>query len=185
MSIAPVRSARALVLAAAALGAGVPACERLAGGDERAPRLIVAWTGSDTGKLAARVVAEWCDSLQALEIRGVQGDSGLALLLYPRGALRADSYPVLLPDRADSTRPSAAVAARWFGETSLKGFQGERGAVVLTEGGTRVSGRVQARMRSINDAARLQLEGTFTGVPVSPAGRGGVARPHPQGGDTG
>ena len=183
MRPARVRAGRGLALAIALIAAA--GCDRLTGGAERAPRLIVAWTGSDTGKLAARVVAEWCDSLQALEIRGVQGDSGLALLLYPRGALQADSYPVRLPDRADSTRPSAAIGARWFGETAIKGYQGERGAVILTEGGTRVSGRLRARMRSINDRERLQLEGTFAGVPVTPAMRGCVSRPKAQRADTG
>jgi len=179
VSAARVRGALCLLMAL-----GLAGCDRLFGGEERGPRLVAAWVGSDTGKLAAPVVAEWCDSLQALEIRGVHGDSGLAVVLYPRGAVRADSYPVRLPDRADSSRPSAAVGARWFGETSIKGYQGERGAVVLTEGGERVSGRVRVRLRSINDPSRLELEGTFSAVPVRPAPRGCVARPKPHPPDT-
>ena len=175
----------ARVVMAGSLAVALAGCERLTGGQDREPRLVVAWTGSDTGAVATRVVAEWCDSLRALEIRGVRGDSGVALVVYPRGAIQADSYPIRLPDRADSTRPSAAVGARWFAETSLKGFQGERGAVVLTEAGGRVTGRLHARMRSVTDRAHLEMEGTFDAVPVRPATSGCVARPRGQGPDSG
>ena len=151
-------------------------CGRGSGGDG-GPRLIVAWTGADTGTMAAPVVAEWCDSLRALEIRGVRGDSGIAMVLYPREAIGADSFPVVAPERADTSRPAAAVGARWFAETSIKGFQADSGDVVLREAGARVSGRVRAGMRSVTDGARLELEGTFEGVPVVPAARECAPRP--------
>jgi len=170
------------LLAGAAAAAG--GCDRLPGRESQ-PRMIVAWTGSDTGAMAARVVAEWCDSLRMLEVRGVSGDSGLSIAIYPRAAIQADSYPVLLPDRADSTRPSSAVGARWFAETSIRGYQGDRGAVVLDEANARVSGRLQARMRSVNDGGRLDLEATFRGVRVVPATRGCVSKPPPPPSDSG
>ena len=180
-SRSPAAAAAALVWAAALLAG----CDQGLPGREASPRLIVAWTGSDTGAMAARVVAEWCDSLRALEIRAIQGDSGLAVVLYPRDSVSADSYPVLLPDRADSTRPSAAVGARWFAETSIKGYQGDRGAVVLEGANGRVSGRLSARMRSVSDGSRLELEGTFQGVPIVPAPRACVAKPPPYPPDSG
>ena len=167
------------------LAIGLAGCDRFSGAGDAGPRLIVAWTGSDTGSMAARVVAEWCDSLRALEIRGVHGDSGLALVLYPRETVRPDSYPVVSPERADSTRPSAAVGARWFAETSIKAFQGDRGEVVVSEAGGQVSGRVRARMRSVNDGSRLELEGPFEGVPVTPATGECVPRPAAAGPDSG
>lgn len=171
-----------LLLAGAAAAAG--GCDRLPGSQSE-PRMIVAWTGSDTGAMAARVVAEWCDSLRMLEVRGVQGDSGLSIAIYPRAAIQPDSYPVRLPDRADSIRPSSAVGARWFAETSVRGYQGDSGAVVLDQASARVSGRLQAQMRSVNDGARLDLEATFRDVRVVPATRGCVSKPPPAPADSG
>ncbi|HEU5039645.1 MAG TPA: hypothetical protein VFT84_02420 [Gemmatimonadales bacterium] len=171
-----------LVLALSLPAAG---CDRLRPGEKPPSRLIVAWTGSDTGAMAAKAVAEWCDSLRVLEIRGVRGDSGLAMAIYPLDRVQADSYPVMLPDRADSTRPSAAVGARWFAETSVKGFQGDRGAVIVEQASGRVSGRFRARMRSVTDGSRLELEGTFQRIAVVPATRGCVSRPPAQPPDTG
>jgi hypothetical protein len=138
-------------------------------------RLEVGWIGSDTGRLAAPATAEWCDSLRVLEIRAVRGDTGLALALYPRDSVTSDSYPVRLPRQADSARPAAAVAVRWFAETAIQGFRGENGSVVL-DTGTKVSGRFEANVSSVNDGDKLKLRGTFRELRVARAGRGCVAR---------
>ena len=166
---------RLLLAATAALWCA--ACDRPSRAEEGGARLVAEWTGSDTGRIIAPVRAEWCDSLRMLEIRAIRGDSGLALAVYPTGPVRPDSYPVLPPARADSAPPSAAVVLRWFAETAIKGFQGDSGSVVLERADDRVSGFVEATLRSVNDGMRLDLRGTFRDVPVRPAERGCVSRP--------
>jgi hypothetical protein len=169
----------------ALLVAGGAGCDRLGRGDDDGERLKVSWTGSDTGGFETPAVAEWCDSLRVLEIRAIRGDSGLAVVIFPRDTVRPDSYPVLLPERADSARPSAGVGIRWFAETAIKGFQGDQGSVVVEQAGERVTGRLRARMRSVTDGSRLELEGRFQSVRVGPATRGCVPRPEPHPPDSG
>lgn len=171
-------------LAAAAV-AGALACSRPAKPAETA-RLSVEWTGSDTGKLSGPATAEWCDSLKLLEIRGIQGDSGLALALYPTDTIRPDSYPVLPPARADSTPPAAAVALRWFAETAIKGFRGDSGFVVVEAGrGSEIGGRFVTHAASVSDTGRLTLRGSFRNLAIARAPRGCLmAPPPPEQGDT-
>lgn len=151
------------------------ACSRSSASDGAAARLEADWTGADTGRIATRATAEWCDSLGLLEIRALQGDSGLALALYPGGPVRPDSYPVRPPDAADSAPPAGAVALRWFAETAIKGFQGDSGAIVLERAGGRIAGRFHAALQSVNDPMRLDVRGTFRDLPVVPAARGCVS----------
>src|SRR5215210_6606749 len=82
------------------------------------------WIGADTGKMAAPMTAEWCDVRRALEIRGVAGDTGLGLVLYPVDTIDADSYRVVLPEGADTAPPSAAIALRAFSTNTIQGYQG-------------------------------------------------------------
>lgn len=151
------------------------ACSRPSQGEAPGARLEADWTGSDTGRIMASATAEWCDSLGVLEIRALRGDSGLALALYPAGAVRADSYPVRRPEAADSAPPGGAVAMRWFAETAIKGFQGDSGAIVLERADQRISGRFHASLRSVNDSMRLDLRGVFRDLRVVPAARGCVS----------
>ncbi len=152
------------------------ACSRPAAPPPERARLEADWTGSDTGKLSGRATAEWCDSLRVLEIRAVRGDSGVAVALYPADSVVADSYPVLPPARADSTPPAAAVGLRWFAETTVEGFRGDSGAVVVEAAASgRLSGRFLAHLRSVTGVGRLTLRGTFRDLPVVPAARGCVS----------
>jgi hypothetical protein len=149
-------------------------------------RLEVSWTGSDTGRLAGAAVAEWCDTLRMLEIRAVRGDSGAAIALFPTDRVRPDSYPVRPPAQADSTRPAAAVALRWFAETAVKGFRSDSGGVVVEPApGGRLSGRFAATLQSATDGSRLRARGTFHGLRVVPSTHGCVPRPAAQPRDTG
>ena len=134
--------------------------------------MVVEWTGSDTGRLVGVLRVEWCDSLGMLEIRGIRGDSGIAVAVYPEDSVRSDSFPVVAPELAVSRRPSAAVALRWFAETAVKGFQGRSGYVVLERERGEVSGRFQTAMHSINDGMRLDLIGSFREARIVPAARG-------------
>jgi hypothetical protein len=132
--------------------------------------LEVQWVGADTGKLVAPAVAEWCDSLRMLELRAVHGDTGIALLLYPADSLTTGDYRMVLPERADSVRPSAAVALRWFAETTISGFRGDGGSLTLASVGPgALAGRFRAQLRSATEGSRLDLTGSFQRLTVHPA----------------
>jgi len=163
--------------------AGCSGAERA---DAGPARLEMEWSGQNTGHLAAPATAEWCDSLKVLEVRALSGDSGIAIALYPTDTIRSDSYPVMPPAKADSVPPAAAVALRYFGETSVKGYQGDSGRVLVRETtGGRVSGRFSASLKSATDGSRLRAGGAFHDVRVLPASRGCVARPAHRPADTG
>ncbi len=177
----PVSRLRRL-LAAGMLGAA--ACSDQEQTAASAGSLEVAWTGSDTGKLSGPAVAEWCDSLDLLELRAIQSDTGIALLLYPsdsaatRDSIPRGEYPVVPPQRADTTRPSAAIAMRWFAETSIRGFRGEGGRVVVEATGPGpTAGRFSAELRSATEGSRLTIEGSFKGLAVDTAPSTCVGRP--------
>jgi hypothetical protein len=141
-------------------------------------RLSVRWTGADTAAFSAVAVAEWCASLHVLEIRAVAGDTGVGIALYPTDTVEAGVYPVRLPDVADTTRPpSAAVALRWFSETTVMGFQGDSGRLTLERGPDgMVAGRFTVGARPLVTGKRLAAAGTFAGLrivtaPATCAGR--------------
>jgi hypothetical protein len=132
--------------------------------------LEVQWVGSDTGKLLAPVAAEWCDSLRMLELRATHGDTGFALVLYPADSVTPGRYPMVPPERGDSTRPSSAVALRWFAETSIRGFRGDSGSVTLAATGPGTgAGSFAATLRSATEGSRLKVTGSFRGITVRPA----------------
>jgi hypothetical protein len=159
------------VIAMLACGRGEPA-------DSGAGSLEVEWIGSDTGKLSAPAVAEWCDSLEILELRAIHGDTGIALVLYPTDSATPGKYPVIAPERADSSRPSAAVALRWFAETSIRGFRGDSGTVVLEATGPGMwAGRFSTYLQSATEGSRLTATGSFKGLSVTPAAEGCAGRP--------
>ena len=170
---------------------GALACSTREPADSRTGSLEADWTGADTGKLSAPAVAEWCDSLKLLELRAIQGDTGIALVVYPSDSalvpsdsatpavpVPLGSYPVVPPDRADSSRPSVALALRWFAETSIRGFRGDSGTVVLEAAGPGTSaGRFTARLRSTTEGSRLTVTGSFKGLRVTPAPKDCVGGP--------
>lgn len=161
-----------------ALMAAIAACSRTR---ERTPSgawLEAHWTGSDTGRISTSATAEWCDSLRVLEIRALQGDSGLALAVYPRAGLTAGRYPVGPPERVDSNPPGAAVALRWFAETAIKGLRSVRGEVRLDRSSSGVvSGDFEADLAAVNASDRLHVRGSFRGLEVRPAARGCAREP--------
>ncbi len=145
---------------------------------EEGPRIAVRWTGSDSGEIDAPASAGWCDTLRLLEIRGLVGDTGIGVAVYPSGALRPGRYRVLRPEVADTSRPAAAVALRWFALTSIRGFRAESGAVVLERSAAGAySGHIEAFTRSVTDNARVTVRGTLRGLTPRPARSGCVPRP--------
>jgi hypothetical protein len=139
-------------------------------------RLEARWTGADTGRLSGGALAEWCDEQRRLEIRTVEGDTGLALAVFPDVVLSPDSYRVVAPGSKDSVAPSARVALRWFGKTAINGFQGDSGILVLerTDSG-QLTGRLAARGSSVSNSARVTISGEFQNLAVVPQGRGCTA----------
>jgi hypothetical protein len=171
------RGATPLGASFALLLAGCPGVQRP---EAQSSRLEIEWTGAGKGRLAGSATAEWCDSLKVLQIQTLAGDSGVAIALYPKDAIRPDSYPVLPPAKADSVPPAAAVALRYFGETAVKGYQGDSGRVLVRDtAGGRVSGRFSASLKSATDGSRIRAGGAFHDVRVVPAQRGCMARPAP------
>ncbi len=55
--------------------------------------LEATWSGPDQGKISAPASAEWCPDRRVLEIRAVQGDTGIAFALYPKDTLLAGAVP--------------------------------------------------------------------------------------------
>jgi hypothetical protein len=140
----------------------------------------VSWTGSATGDLAGGATAEWCEILKSLEIRGVRGDTGIAIAIYPTDTIKVGEYPVRIPARAESLPPAAAVALRWTTETAVKGFQGESGSVTLDRSPAGViSARMTSAAQSVTDTQRIAVQGTFRDLTVRPQARGCVKPAEP------
>jgi hypothetical protein len=65
-------------------------------------------------------------------------------------------------------RPSAAIALRYFAETSIRGFRGDTGTVTLEALGPGTgAGRFSAQLRSATEGSRLIVTGTFEGLTVT------------------
>ena len=161
----------------AAVGAGALVCCAQQPVRE-GPRVVARWTGTDSGKIDTPASAEWCDTLRMLEIRALKGDTGIGVAVYPKGALQPGRYPVVRPEVADTSRPAAAVALRWFAETSIRGFKAESGAVVLEQSRPgEYSGRIEAFTKSVTDNAHVTVRGTLRGLMVRPSRGGCIPRP--------
>jgi len=131
------------------------------------------WTGADTGKMAAPMTAEWCDRRRALEIRGVAGDTGLGLLLYPVDTIDADTYRIVQPERAETLQPAAAIALRVFSTNTIQGYQGDSGTVALERGKDgELSGVIEARARSVINGQVLSVTGQVRNLTIVPQKRG-------------
>jgi hypothetical protein len=175
-----------VVIGTGALLATLLACSRPPDQAPHGAWLEADWTGSDTGRISAPATAEWCDSLHLLEIQALQGDTGVALAIYPGEGPRAGSYRVQAPQRVDSAPSGSAVALRWFAETAIKGFRGDSGEVRLDRSTSGVlSGRFAAHLIGVNATNRLQLRGTFRELIVRPAAEGCARRPDSSAVDTG
>jgi len=135
-----------------------------------AGHLETKWSGPDGGKISAPASAEWCAARRLLEIRAIQGDTGVALALYPKDTIVAGRYRVTAPAKAESLPPAAGVALRWFTQNAVKGFQGDTGTVFLDRSPNGdLGGSVLASALSVSDTQRVTLKGTFEGLTVRPS----------------
>lgn len=159
-----------ILLLATALTA---ACQGSGSGENERSRLEAEWTGAANAKIAGGATAEWCDSLSLVQIQTLSGDTGIALAIYPVKQFEAGRFPVVPPARGDSVRPAAAVALRWLAETSIRGFQGDSGQVVVEQAGPGLyAGTFEAQAHSVTDTAHLTIRGSFRGLIARPALRG-------------
>jgi hypothetical protein len=127
--------------------------------------LSASWIGSDTASFSAPATALWCARERYLELSSVEVDTGVGLVLYPVDSLGSGDYPVFNPGGGTSPRPGAAVAARWFTQTLIKGYQSDSGRVhlVVSPAG-RFSGSIAARLHNGQGSGVIRLKGEFTGV---------------------
>ncbi len=139
------------------------ACSRAQSGSPSG-RLRVSWTGADSGRFEAPAAGGWCASQHRLEVTAVRGDTGFGLVIYPIDTLTPGAYPAF--DAADSmvTRPGAAVAARWFTETTIQGYRADSGTVSVSLGSRAVGGQFSVHMLEVAGGKVLKLQGTFGGV---------------------
>jgi hypothetical protein len=132
--------------------------------------LEVEWGGPDRGKISAPATAEWCAARRMLEIRAIQGDTGIAVALYFKDTITGGRYRVVAPHTAESLPPAAAVALRWFTQNAVKGFQGDAGTVILDRSQSgELGGNLAAGTRSVVDTQRVAVKGTFEGLAIRPA----------------
>ena len=143
-------------------------------------RLEVRWAGADSARLGAPATAEWCDSLDLLEIRAVAGDTGIELALYRRGGIAPGRYPIHRPEVAAGTRPGAAVGLRLLSQTAVRGYQGTEGEVVVRrEPDGALAGDFTARATAVAGGGRLKLTGSFDGLRPRRTPPGGCYAPPP------
>jgi hypothetical protein len=140
-----------------------------------AGHLEVEWTGSVRSRISGPATAQWCGLRRLLEIQTVQGDTGIALALYPAETLAVGTYRVVDPIKAESIPPAAGIALRWLAQNAVQGFRGDSGTVELERStGGLLSGTVKARARSVVDTQRVAITGTFRGLTARPESLGCV-----------
>ena len=138
-----------------------------------ADTMRVVWqrdTVSAEFSLPVRVV--WCQDQGWLEVIGARSDTGVGLAIFLSDTTLTGRYPIVLAlERADSIRPVAAVAVRWFSQDELLSFEGVEGEVVVEHTTEGLAGRFHARLRAPLGTDSLLLEGDFSETPVT---RGGI-----------
>ncbi len=133
------------------------------GGGER---VVVEWTGADTGQATLNASARRCGG--EIQLFATSGDTGVAMLLIPSPKLRLKviDLPVLTPDDARQTTPAAAVAARWLDSARVDGYRGVKGTVRLNAGEPVLDGQFRADLRREGDQAEVTLTGEIRRVRV-------------------
>ena len=143
-----------------ALGAGlIGACAESPDG-----RIVLRWTGGDTGAVTLAATARRCGQ-GPLELMGTAGDTGFGILVDPVAGGIAGSYPVAEGKRAGR---GAQVAARWTDSMRVAGYRGTSGTAILTEADSTVSGAVRAEGFDSVGGRRITLQATFRRIAVAP-----------------
>jgi len=145
----------------------------LAGCDFGPGPMRVVWQHDTiSAEFSLPVHSVWCRDQGWLEVVGTRSDTGVALAIFPSDTTITGRYPIVLPlERADSMRPSAVMAVRWFSQEELLSFEGVEGEVVVERTVEGLTGRFHARLRAPVGIDSLRLEGEFRRTPVT---RGGI-----------
>lgn len=144
-----------------------------AGCDSDADAMRVQWhRDTVSAEFSLPVHAVWCQDQGWLEVVGARSDTGVGLALFPLDTNVAGRYAIVPAlARADSMRPVAAVAVRWYSQDELLSFEGLDGEVEVERVRDGVAGRFFARLRLPAGTDSLLLEGEFHETPVT---RGGI-----------
>jgi hypothetical protein len=136
------------------------------GGNEK---VVVEWTGADTGQATLHATASRCAG--AIQLFATSGDTGVAMLFFPKSKVMAKSeLPVLAAADARNTRPAAAVAARWLDSARVDGYRGVKGTVRLSLTNQTLDGEFRSELRREGDQAEVTLTGQIRGVTVGVCG---------------
>jgi hypothetical protein len=166
------------------LMAAVAACSGAAGHDGR---LSASWKGSakTSGTLKTTATANWCAAGHLLEIMGIAGDSGIAVLLYPADGVKSGSFAVIDPLHEPVHTGAAAVAARWPDGEQIVGYRGVKGTATLKVDAGTISGSITSTMlRPGAQPDSVSFDATFSalqadsGIGACPPDSGGK-RMHP------
>ena len=141
----------------------VSACGR---GKDGRGRIELGWTGADTGRLSVPATAQWCPADTALEVSGVEGDSGVAVAIFPADTIAAGVYPVGAP-RQGLARPRAGIALRRFGENLILGYYSLSGTVTV-DTASPLHGALQATLKNLNTGEQVNVSGSFRGLAIEP-----------------
>ena len=135
------------------------------------PMRVVWQRDTVSAEFSLPVHAVWCQEGGWLELVGARSDTGVALALFPSDTTVTGRYPIVLPlERADSIRPVAVVAVRWFSHDELLSFEGVEGEVVIEHTVEGLTGRYHARLRAPVGVDSLRVEGEFSRTPVTLGG---------------
>ena len=141
----------------------IAACSREKDGHGR---IELGWTGADTGKLNFPATAQWCPADTALEVSGIEGDSGVAVAIFPADTIAPGVYPVGAPGQG-LARPRAGVALRRFGENLILGYYSLSGTVTV-DTGSPLHGALQATLKNLNSGEQVNVTGSFRGLAIEP-----------------
>ena len=128
-------------------------------------RVRIEWSGSSSGRFAAQAVARWCATDTLVEILAMRADTGVGLILLVRDSIDAGDYPIAAARSFSNRRPGASLAVRWLDTSSVRGYEGVRGRVVLTAGGA-LAGTFETLLRANGGPASdtLALRGELGGI---------------------
>jgi hypothetical protein len=128
-------------------------------------RVVVEWTGADTGRATLDARASVCAGV--IELFATSGDTGVAMLLLPKLKESTETeLPVLGAAAARNSRPAAAVAARWLDSARVDGYRGVKGTVRLATSKKTLNGDFSTQLNREGDEAEVTLTGQIRGVTV-------------------
>lgn len=131
------------------------------------PRLEAAWTGTDTGAIAATARVAWCSVAARLEVTAIRADQGFGLVIFPVGdSLSAGEFQSFDPGIDTALRPGVAAAARWFTDERMAAFQSDSGSLELARAGNGYDARFGFRLRGLDGQDTVVVTGRATGLMV-------------------